>query len=435
MSRTWDNATSLRDASSKIDKSNWPFAEVVVTVPKGPRLTYKILDKKGRSIWAREPVRITLIKQVPPKRAKKRKVPLNSETPPNMLNFVQTKYSRGSTGVVEVNYNNEAKDVITGHLWTNFRVLLMNGWSINNGQWHNPGFVSEIEAATNSALDIALGRFYAKAKNSNENFAQDIAERRQTVRMFSDSVVRLAKALRTLRRGDPKSALKALLPNNPRGVASDWLMFQYGIKPLVNGIDGIAKTLAENKPIVFDITASATVKVPEFEKEVLGSLGYVVCPGSVRVSGEVTVKYKSRVQVQPSAIPFFKELGFGNLPLLAWELIPFSFVADWFVPIGQFLSTLDAFDGLMVRWTTRTVFKKQKTMLVRQFGGTDTTSGYTWITSPASAFISTERISCVRELISSPPPVSLPRLKDPVSATHLSNAVALVIQLAKGKKS
>jgi hypothetical protein len=39
-------------------------------------------------------------------------------------------------------------------------------------------------------------------------------------------------------------------------------------------------------------------------------------------------------------------LGLNNPALLAWELLPFSFVADWFLPIGRNLQQLTAFGGL-----------------------------------------------------------------------------------------
>jgi hypothetical protein len=32
---------------------------------------------------------------------------------------------------------------------------------------------------------------------------------------------------------------------------------------------------------------------------------------------------------------------------VAWEIIPFSFVADWFLPVGKFLSHLTATSGLV----------------------------------------------------------------------------------------
>lgn len=39
------------------------------------------------------------------------------------------------------------------------------------------------------------------------------------------------------------------------------------------------------------------------------------------------------------------QLGFVNPATVAWELVPFSFLVDWFVPVGRFLSTWTDFAG------------------------------------------------------------------------------------------
>jgi hypothetical protein len=37
---------------------------------------------------------------------------------------------------------------------------------------------------------------------------------------------------------------------------------------------------------------------------------------------------------------------FGNVWQLAWELIPLSFVVDWFLPVGKYLDSLNATKGI-----------------------------------------------------------------------------------------
>ncbi len=41
-------------------------------------------------------------------------------------------------------------------------------------------------------------------------------------------------------------------------------------------------------------------------------------------------------------------LGLANPAIVVWELIPFSFVVDWFVTVGQFLENGSAWLGLTV---------------------------------------------------------------------------------------
>jgi hypothetical protein len=39
----------------------------------------------------------------------------------------------------------------------------------------------------------------------------------------------------------------------------------------------------------------------------------------------------------------------SNPAALAWELVPYSFVVDWMIPVGDYLSSLDAVNGLTFR--------------------------------------------------------------------------------------
>jgi hypothetical protein len=42
------------------------------------------------------------------------------------------------------------------------------------------------------------------------------------------------------------------------------------------------------------------------------------------------------------------QLGFVNPAAIAWELVPFSFVVDWFVNVGEFLNNFTDLWGLTV---------------------------------------------------------------------------------------
>jgi hypothetical protein len=184
--------------------------------------------------------------------------------------------------------------------------------------------------------------------------------------------------------------------------------------------------LTSGKPLTFDITAKHTEKFGPEKIWENGSINGFSSTAEAFHTCEVTVKYKTRVTVNSTMLRDFAQLGFSNPLNLAWELVPYSFVADWFIPIGAHLSNLDAYQGLSVSWTTKTTFIKSEIVYERQFGGT---SGGV-VTSSGSAGSRTRQVYCQRSLIA-PPDVGLPSFKDPVSVLHIANAIALLIQLKK----
>lgn len=117
---------------------------------------------------------------------------------------------------------------------------------------------------------------------------------------------------------------KALSSKDP---ASQWLAFQYGWLPLMSdiheGVLAIGKMRQE-----FEMT----VRVRASSKDVYH-------PANQRLDCERTagVSRKYVLKEPPSAN---LQLGLIDPLSVAWELVPFSFVVDWFLPVGSFLENL-----------------------------------------------------------------------------------------------
>jgi hypothetical protein len=54
------------------------------------------------------------------------------------------------------------------------------------------------------------------------------------------------------------------------------------------------------------------------------------------------------MKIIPDSVRNVSALGLTNPALVGWELVPFSFVVDWFTPIGSWLESLTAFEGYNV---------------------------------------------------------------------------------------
>lgn len=65
-----------------------------------------------------------------------------------------------------------------------------------------------------------------------------------------------------------------------------------------------------------------------------------------RTSGVCKVQCLTEVSVSSPNLYLANKLGFVNPATFAWELLPFSFLFDWLVPVGNFLSQWTDFVGL-----------------------------------------------------------------------------------------
>jgi len=129
---------------------------------------------------------------------------------------------------------------------------------------------------------------------------------------------------------------KALSLSDP---AQQWLAFQYGWLPFMSDVyEGVAAVKAMREE------AKLITRVRAVSKD-------TYTPANQRLScrREARVSRKYVLQEPPST-----NLTMGLIdPLsVAWELLPFSFVADWFLPVGGFLenmSVLPFLQGTVVK--------------------------------------------------------------------------------------
>jgi hypothetical protein len=112
-------------------------------------------------------------------------------------------------------------------------------------------------------------------------------------------------------------------------------MNSYGIQPLAADLFDSYEALRNrlDLPIIkrFHARSQETVKGS-------GTYGAVEWDQQGTVSDDAT----AWVRFNPHASIF----GIGNPAELAWEIIPFSFVVDWAIPIGSTLAALDALKGV-----------------------------------------------------------------------------------------
>lgn len=430
LSRSGSSRNGLSFGKSAVSKPPKYYEKRLVTVFSGPKLKSRVFSMKLRKwVYAREAIQVWRYVRVKPP-----KVKVGMDLPPNSLYFRQAiRKDTPHMSTITTSYPGDPSQgrwETDGDLMhvsarmeaTNYRLASLMGSTIALSD--KLGLFSQAESKASARASNKLAE---RVKNQSVNFAQTVAEFHQVKSMIADSATRLAKVILDLKRGNLVRAAKELFPKNTKALASDVLVYQYGVRPLLSDIDGMAKFLATPMTRFVDIVVSVRENVPSTSYTFSNQWPHSV-ETEVVDSGYVDVKYKFRVELILKGLQGMKELGIGNPVALAWELIPFSFVADWFIPIGDYLNSLDAYDGCKIIHGHRTVFRKKYTKVTRNYGGFNIDG---WKTETKSVTNTFEETECAREILTAFPEIQLPSLKDPLSRDHVINAMALIRQLSK----
>ena len=119
-----------------------------------------------------------------------------------------------------------------------------------------------------------------------------------------------------------------------------------------------------------------------------------------------------------------QKLGVANPASLAWELLPYSFVVDWFLPIGQYLNSWTADLGLSFIGGSQTVIRRLDCSLIsatnRSMNQYRTGSGHL-------SGGGVHNWSIARTVMSSSPAPRLPAFKNPLSLGHFANGMSLLV--------
>lgn len=276
-------------------------------------------------------------------------------------------------------------------------------------------------AARGNAYQPTLGDWVtpllSKVKNQKVNLAQFVAEFPSTSRMFKDFASRVIAVRSAIKRGVPFEILAALSGSpqlrgarihmvrrtdrkrgrravttfswvdSQRGkvgtsalivptrvLASNELAFTYGVKPLLSDMKGALSEVisgVRSRPMIFSVTS--TVSALSADSGIIKNDAYVIEADSL-YEWSISMRRYTKLWIEmdkPTWVNDASRLGFMNLAALGWELIPYSFVVDWFLNIGSTLQNLDALYGVrrIGGSTTVTVESRHYTQCVPTNGG------------------------------------------------------------------
>lgn len=287
--------------------------------------------------------------------------------------------------------------------------------------------------------DLARARNKAllSLKDQTVNLSIAFKERQKTVDLVTsalrNAVYIVKKAKSHLRTPWRRRGLLRSLKGKWKEAPEAWLLYRYGIIPTMLDAYGAVEALEKRENGTYDryrVTVrgkSTTVLKPKTLTSSVGPFGRFYLIPNVRVDTlMLSGKYGARVRydaalTQPSYLRL-SEVGVTNPLEVAWELITFSFICDWFLSIGDWCSALDATlpftyiggsETVFIDWSGTTQFKDERVRITSSTG-------------PAI------HRQFSRQVPTSFPLASAFALKqNPINLTRLADALSLLASFAK----
>lgn len=198
---------------------------------------------------------------------------------------------------------------------------------------------------------VLSNRLYDKiadrVKGASSAWGANLATWKQSHGMIVSRALQLYTAAVQVKRGQLKAAAGTLGIRKPkkrhaRDLSGQWLELSYGWIPLVqdihNSVDVLSRPLP---PLKVTARVSHSNNTHPSKTEIRYWHRRMSCGCKIKA-------------VHPNVL-LASQLGLVNPMTIAWEVVPFSFVVDWFVPVGRFLESFTDFVGvdLSDQWTTR----------------------------------------------------------------------------------
>lgn len=266
------------------------------------------------------------------------------------------------------------------------------------------------------AYEKANYKMFSQIDTFRTNLAEFIATRQQTIDMITEKVRGLIRITRAIRRGNARE-LKRMFGKRPtsKDFAGRFLEYSFGWVPLVSDAYMFATELHEPPKGEFETRGKSKTNVSAWDTYF----------GSSLWSGDATIEAKCRIKLQcrvkNTAQQFLRDYGVTDPALVAWEMMPYSFVVDWFYPVGSYLQHRSTFDGVEI---TRSSVTMDYTS---NWFGSQPPYGDGWSGATCSGILKIKERN-YRTFSTSPPN---PFLKNPISTDHFFLSLALLRQQFK----
>lgn len=212
-------------------------------------------------------------------------------------------------------------------------------------------------------INRAVQQAYASCENTEVQSLVIAGESRKTVKYLTSVIYKVIGIMRDVRRLD----WRALYYDNltPSELRSSYLELRYAIRPLMYDARDIVnhfKDSIRSRRRTFRSRADAS----EVEEEFSGTFAltsnttFGTCVGDYEGKHTLSSSVYAGILTELDPVSELDTLGMLDIPETIWELVPWSFIIDWFVNIGTVIAALTPEVGVkeLTSWaTSRTVAK------------------------------------------------------------------------------
>lgn len=299
------------------------------------------------------------------------------------------------------------------------------------GSYWNLQVPASPSTAPTDLISQAEIRALNKLKRGNVQLGIVMAEAKETADLLGGAMRHIAKQTNRFIDSYPKEWAKVKkhqvghLPSSKwKNIPNRWLELQYGWKPLMSDVSDALSTLEHWRDTVPPIIGVHT-RVQR-TNDVFSNHSAIS-----DTSSYFTVRYRTKYDVfvdlhysmSNSTLARLSSLGLTDPLGIVWEKVKFSFVVDWFVPIGGWLSSLRADDGYTFQGGSRSLITRlEETAIDARYSK----PGYKLLSGGVPTY-EVKSFNFLRQVYGSSPVPGL-YFKNPLSSAHLANALSLLTQ-------
>lgn len=252
---------------------------------------------------------------------------------------------------------NQKHETVGGVLrtkWNNYTCTIKRQYDVKTSNGIFPGNYINVTGeppwstlfTANDELAL-LAKLSSAVKEHDFNLAVNVAQGRQTVDLVVGNLAKLGRSMLALKRGDFATAARQLGTSprksrlKPQDISGRWLELQYGWLPMLGDTFEACKAWeALSRPRSDNIVVTRSTS---------GKFNGSQSPSNW--SGWGTWKFRVRIEYErQEQISTARSLGLLDPLSVVWEIIPYSFVVDWFLPIGTYLEVLNQIPNLSGRF-------------------------------------------------------------------------------------